>query len=443
MRNTLLNPQDGISQVIVRGKRLANDYMGALVDASVSLSTEQASQIEMTFADPGLRLLNSDLMVLDATIDFTDLNYKIATIGTEEIDAGNEGLKVTGRPESIRKLKGRTGKKVMKRASPSQFVISECKALKIPYVVQSTSRRKSVSRDIKKGGEKVMPEDAPSSWTTFQRLAGEVKMICFEVNGTIYFGKPSWLLRRGINSPVLVNYKTGAEIYRIDRVPVCNQSRDGNGEQTATLYLPLSRWAECRPGRALKLAGMGRFDGYYLIRNVEFDPTGMDPWIELTCSTAIDEGKIFKQPSGKLPSKRASSIATSALRQAGKGYLEGVEVAAPKTKLDKGETRSTADFDNSELVEWACESNGVACPDGYNNIRRWLLVTNRKAMKIDVKEALRKRGCLLFDDKNKRIAITLGNGKIVEAVDRTYGVSVFSTSKGQWSSASKIKGAVY
>lgn len=438
---TLMNPQDGGGQLIIRGKVATDAYLlDDLIDAKVSLTMDQVSQITLKFQDPDLRLLRSAVIDLDARVDFSDFDMLVASIGTEETDPANEVTRIDARPATVRRLKNRRGKKVMKKVSPSQFVIRECKAAKLRYVVQSSGRRKSVSRDVKKGGQQFLSEDAPSSWSTFQRLAGELKFVCFESEGVVYFGRPSWLLRRTMNSPVIVNYKAGGESFRVDRIPACNATKDGSGANTVTVQMPLSRWRECKVGRALKLYGMGRrFDGYYLIRSVNYDLLGKEPWIEVEASTAIDEGKVFSQPSQRLPAKRASSIATTAQRQAGKGYKPGVEVVQKKPKA--GQTTSTAYFDNTELIEWACERNGVSMPDGYANMLRYCLVTKKQG--VSVSTALKKRGYLLFDHVNQQVAITLGSGKIVEVTGNQYGVRTYTTTTKRWRYASRIPGARY
>ncbi|MET0132541.1 MAG: NlpC/P60 family protein [Kibdelosporangium sp.] len=110
----------------------------------------------------------------------------------------------------------------------------------------------------------------------------------------------------------------------------------------------------------------------------------------------------------------------SAVAQSGDRYVFGAE-----TKLNDP---NPGVFDCSELVEWASHQAGVKMPDGaWAQYRH--LQGGGHAMSVD--EAIRTPGALLFSfssdpltgkPKAAHVAISLGNGKTIEAKGDKYGV---------------------
>ncbi len=118
------------------------------------------------------------------------------------------------------------------------------------------------------------------------------------------------------------------------------------------------------------------------------------------------------------------TLLDAALSQVGTPYVFGAEAAA--TDLDP------ASFDCSELTQWAAAQAGVDLPDGS-----WIQYLQAKdsGNAISVDDALRTPGALLFSFDQEptadggrppgaHVAISLGDGRTVEARGRAYGVTV-------------------
>ena len=117
----------------------------------------------------------------------------------------------------------------------------------------------------------------------------------------------------------------------------------------------------------------------------------------------------------------------NALGQRGKPYIFGAE-ASPNND-------NPAAFDCSELIEWAARRAGVNFPDGSAN---QIAATNP----MSVEEALRTPGALLFRAGNpNHIAISLGDGRTMEARGRRYGTDIFDNAASrEWTRAGTIPG---
>jgi cell wall-associated NlpC family hydrolase len=134
-------------------------------------------------------------------------------------------------------------------------------------------------------------------------------------------------------------------------------------------------------------------------------------------------------PAGLLGSygaaNKTQTFLQNALAQAGDPYVWGAS-ASPTDRNPKA-------FDCSELVKWAAKRAGVDLPDGS-----WLqyLQLKQQGATIPVQQALQTPGALLFSFSQEptpgggrpsqaHVAISLGNGRTIEARGRSYGVGSF------------------
>ena len=135
----------------------------------------------------------------------------------------------------------------------------------------------------------------------------------------------------------------------------------------------------------------------------------------------------------------ADRFVQAAVDQRGDRYIYGAE-----TKMSDPNPKA---FDCSELTQWAAHQAGVTIPDGAE----WqYLDLKQKHSLISVDEALHTKGALLFSfsfeptssgprPSHAHVAISLGNGRTIEARGRAYGVDEFSA-KNRFNYAGVIPG---
>ncbi|MGQ0826145.1 MAG: C40 family peptidase [Actinomycetota bacterium] len=122
---------------------------------------------------------------------------------------------------------------------------------------------------------------------------------------------------------------------------------------------------------------------------------------------------------------RARAFVDEAMRQAGDPYVWGSSASPTDANPDA--------FDCSELTRWAAQRVGIDIPDGS-----WLqyLDLKEKGALVPVEEAMRTPGALLFGFSEEpksgggrpdeaHVAISLGDGRTIEARGRKYGVGTF------------------
>jgi cell wall-associated NlpC family hydrolase len=154
-------------------------------------------------------------------------------------------------------------------------------------------------------------------------------------------------------------------------------------------------------------------------------------------STAVDFETTLQQalatepaaPTDSSPvvagSRTLSDFVSTALAQNGDQYIWGAHTSP--TDPNPGA------FDCSELTKWAAARVGVTIPDGA--VAQYLQIKEHGTL-MSVDEALRTPGALLFRynheptgpgdiPSDSHVAISLGDGRTIEARGRNYGVGIF------------------
>lgn len=418
-----------IDDVYLRGGGLGRDLISACTAASLSGSMGQISQLEMTFTDPGWKLLQSGIFSINASVDIETYQLEIAAISTGN-DVGIENVTVKCRPRVIRKLKDRRGTRVLKNASPSDFIISECKAVGAKYKVQGSADRTQVARDVPASGTQEV-DSPPSSWTTFNRFADELGYVVFESNSTIYFGRPSFFISEGaINKTFLVyRYKEGPDDdWRMYDVPSATRSADSPG-QTVDMTVRVPTATRISTGLRVNVSGVPTFQTNYLVTKFSLDL--LDPRKLCGVQLGVAMNPDASSDGGGQPHRGTRTVNDFLYwveKQFGNTYVSNTQVAL-------GSFDPNA-FDGDELVQWAAAQVGVYMPEGPNDQIEYC---QSNGTLITVDGARKQRGAILW--RNNHIAISFGNNDIVESVNGKVGLR--KGGSGKYTRAGKIPGLLY
>ncbi len=139
-------------------------------------------------------------------------------------------------------------------------------------------------------------------------------------------------------------------------------------------------------------------------------------------------------------STRTESFVDAALRQNGDKYVWG--------STAKVSDADPSAFDCSELTHWAAKQAGVDIPDGAAGQYSWLKQQNAT---MSVEDALKTRGALLFHFDGEptagrgeppvaHVAISLGDGRTIEARGKNYGVGIFEANTQRFNFAGFVPG---
>lgn len=126
----------------------------------------------------------------------------------------------------------------------------------------------------------------------------------------------------------------------------------------------------------------------------------------------------------------ASAFVSKLLSQRGDTYVFGGEIRPGTVNPNR--------YDCSEFTEWSAHMVGGYLPDGSS---AQLDYCRKKGTIISVSTAMKTSGALLF--RPGHVAVSLGNGKTIEARGKAYGVGVFSADNRGWTAAAKVPGMTY
>jgi len=98
----------------------------------------------------------------------------------------------------------------------------------------------------------------------------------------------------------------------------------------------------------------------------------------------------------------------------------------------------TKEWDCAELVEVKLQELGIDAPDGSTRQLQWVI---EQGTSIPLAEGIRTRGALLL--RAGHVAVSLGDGKTIEAKGEEYGVNVFSASHRGFTHAGRVPGLTY
>ena len=272
-----LSPGGRLGRILVDGKT-PTGLSVATCTGQLTVTTSEVTTLELVVADPLLVVLRSQLFELGRPVTYGPLALTVESI--EIADAsGIPTLTVEAMSAGAQKARGQRGELVRRDISPSQYVAIGAAAVGLRSVVQPTPTRASITRAAATKGS-----PGETEYDVWQRLAGEVGFICFEVAGTVYFAHPTWLVA---HLPAVTVDWTRDD--RVLVIPNCRaQANDPTQPVTVNLSVTDSLADSLLPGFAAKVAGVGPpFDGAYVITSTTIPLDDTSP-CTVAAATPVD-----------------------------------------------------------------------------------------------------------------------------------------------------------
>ena len=269
-----------LAAVRLNGAGLAANIVDATTRAALSVSTSEATQLELTVEDPDLRILAAGIFRTRALVTYGPLDLEVAALEVHGGSAGRGGLTITARPRGVQALR-RTYGLAMANASPTTFAADCARRAGLLFVGEPSAARPTIALEAEPGQPR---EDA---WTGLARLADELGFVCYEAAGVLYFARPRWLV--GVLPPHTVAWRYGATDGRILGHPVCRRTVDDPAaEVTVELKVVAELGERFLTGSALHLEGVPTFVGRYAVTSASVDLAAAEGAITITAATPID-----------------------------------------------------------------------------------------------------------------------------------------------------------
>lgn len=271
-----------LSKLLVNGRiedlsLLGRGRIAALAELAVgpplvSLRSSGVSELDLTLADRDLDLLRDGVLHKGALIEWAELRFQVAVIELVEV-AGGAGVHLIGRSWTAQRLRRATGGRVAANVSPTEFLRWLVAESGGTLVGEPTARRPQVARI-----NRAAPEPDESTWDTGVRLAGELGFLFFEAADVVYFGRPSWLIKRG--APTVIRWpaaKAAGELDHFAGLPMMRTSDDATEGATGTIEVAFDDAKGIRPGDPFRYVGLPGFAGNYYAPAVTFVLDGVSP----------------------------------------------------------------------------------------------------------------------------------------------------------------------
>jgi len=448
------NAGDIFDPIRVIGSEMWADYATVIIGApQFEAGLETVPNLKFTVIDPEGELLfrHSNVLVRGARVEYLGMDLRIDQVAFEPGGHSTGQLTITAIHDIAYRLMNLTGAASASDLSATQWLARELSTLGYDPAVymlgEALTSQAQISRDVADQQGSAASGQAASAWTTMTRLGRELGKRFFLSGTKVVFGSSAFAMRWTAYGSLRLSWHnppTPGEQWLTMPSSRATSSGDRANLTEVTGRVPLNRAKFFRPGVSV------------LVRNTPSIAGG--DWREFICShvayavgTDIDGADITlvepvdpapQPPSATNAAGAATSGTTSgadgqidrfvsiALQQAGKRYVFGAE-AAPSNP-------NPVSFDCSELVEWAASRAGITpkVPDGS---AAQLAHCRSHGTVVSVSVGVNTKGALLFQPGH--VAISLGNGSTIEAMNPSQGVRKGSANGRGWTSAGRIPGA--
>lgn len=284
----------GIGGLVVRGNNLTADIVERVTSAKVSWSTSQIGQLTLRVTDDAnFAIYRRGLFTPGGSdregsqCDLGPLPFEVAAVELAPRGVDHE-LVVTARSLGAQKLRRRTGAVSIANTSWSAWAATEAAEVGLKFVGQDSQVLPNIAR---KAGTDTGGDGKPeSTWDALQRGAKDIGFICFEAAGTLYFGQPTWLLARALESPDTHRqwwWRPGTEGMPLRELPRCRRTGDDPAKVASVVCHLNTSEDDVSAGMGVRLHDLLDFSGDYLVDAVTFDLAATTT-VEVQASTAVD-----------------------------------------------------------------------------------------------------------------------------------------------------------
>lgn len=402
-------------------------------EPTITRSMDGGSVIVLTASDElvdGVRRLRQSGALSRSWVHLGPAENRL-TFRLHRVEVDGEDVTLTFLDEPVKLLKAQRGRYVNPPGrSRLDFVRHLCGQVAVPVVSPDTAPPAAVAPE--RGTEQ--DPDGQDSWDAIRKSAEDVAWRAFSSGRALHIGPDDWLLTR--QPAVEVQARTG---------PVGDITwtmDEGLDADTLTYKVDLPDdalpWG-ASPGQPVLIAGEGPADGPWLVKEYTGPLLGTGRRGTVTCER---RQQALPEP---VPDAAEDSGDTSTLAAAGPAGSGGS--GAPAATGDRERFVQAAlrrangrpylwggsgpgAYDCSGLVQEAARDAGrvLGKPAASQSA-----TVRRSGTVISVAEALRTRGALLFriGTNPNHVAISLGDGRTVEARSRRDGCGVFGGAAGR------------
>lgn len=427
----------------IMGASLQGDFAASVIGvSSFGAGIETIPNISFTIADPEGNLLSNEAASLwqrGVSVQYQDLWLKIDSVTFEPGGHGTGQIVVHCMDDIVFALQQLRGPRTANGISATQWIAQELSLAGIDpnkyFLGESVPTQSVIARDEADQSGQGGQGETPSAWTTAVRLARELGKRIFVNGHRLVFGSAAFAMQ-WTSSGVLRLTRHDNSLPEGEHwfdLPIARNVSVGNRSSVREVSgrVPLSRARHFRPGVPVDVTHTPAVASHIPVRfmcsSVTFDigtdvsgaditllePVDPPPQPPTDTTSAGANGGntgTGSSVSGGGADGQVGRFVALCLQQAGKSYVYG---AAPGASDPNPRA-----FDCSSLVQWAAIRSGIPDPTRTTYTQEAKIRGAGKA--ISVQQAINTKGALLF--QSGHVAISLGNGKTIEAMNESQGV---------------------
>lgn len=446
-----------LSEFFIRGTQVGGDFAASIIGApTYEAGIDIVPNVGFSIVDEDARMLSAlnnqgYFWSRGGTVTYRDAIFKIDTVKFEPGTHTTGQITVTCADDIVYALMNLKGPRTASGISATEWIQQELRLAGIDpnlyFLGESVPSQSMIARDEADQTSTSGSGEDPSAWTTIVRLAKELGKRVFISGRRLIFGSAQFAMAWAAPGSMRISMYGYTEGERFITMPTATRVTVGSRDVAqVTGRVPLNRAKFFRPGTSVLMTQIPNVAGLneiqMMVQKISHDIANDTDGAEITFLEPVDPPP---QPPTQTTAAGANGGSTSAdgssgggadgsidkfisiaLSQAGKRYVFGAE-ASPSDANPRA-------FDCSELVEWSAARAGInpKVPDGSS-------AQLAHSQRISVQAGINTKGALLFMPGH--VAISLGNGKTIEAMNPSSGVRQGNANGRSWSAAGKIPGA--
>jgi hypothetical protein len=319
-----------VGKVTVSGAKLGADVSDQTRSVDLSDTIDGVTQLTLVVNDPDLDVLATGLFAPKTKVVVYGQQLIVAALEVGPGDSGRGELTVECRPEAVETLKGKSGPKVFAQLDPAGATKAIASGVKV--VAQAGKKRTNIAVNAATEGE-----PAETFWAAILRWFEEDGMVVFESNGTLYCGKPSWIVGQiPKGRPIVWDGPDTDDL--ILTLPTCRRTLDDSIEPVTVELQVHADLAELyHAGMSVAFSGVPGFDGDYWVSAVTGPLDNAQPWT-ISLAVPVDPKPTSESATEKTAGKPAAKKTTSKAKSERKtviGKVAAVASAAAEKKAGK------------------------------------------------------------------------------------------------------------
>lgn len=443
----------------VLGQDFGGDYSSVTVGSpSFEAAIETVPHLKFTVVDPEGDLLwnHRAVWVKGAHVQYEDLDMRLDEIVFAPGPHTTGQLELTAVDDIVWALMNLRGARTASGISASEWIAQEMRLVGMDpnkyLLAESVPSQSEIARDVPDQEGQASQGEAPSAWTTIVRLAKELGKRVFISGRRLVFGSSAFAMRWTAPGQVRLSWHALEAGERWLSLPTAKYTSVGNRSDVLEVdgRVPLNRARYFRPGVSVIVRNTPSVAGdswrEFMVKSLSHtigtdtdgaeivlvEPVDPPPQPPQTTAAGVNSGSPSNgsSVSGGGADGQVDSFVGLALQQAGKSYVYGAQPSAsdPNPRA----------FDCSALVQWAARRVGIEDPTRTTHTQSAKIRAAGKT--ITLQQGINTKGALLFTGDMGHVAISLGNGKTIEAMNPSAGVRQ-GNAGGRFATAGLLVGA--